>query len=354
MWLGAQLLPAGEPLRYSLAAAEHAVTLLAYEQAGMYLRRALNLAGDAIPPDPHAELEVLLRLFQLMATNHGWGAPEADEVMRRSRELVEAGALHRDLVHMWWSLWTWLRTGRQMEASNEIGTAWFAQASRSRDPVSLAVGYLMVAFAHFDDADGELAGREALRRARAAADEATPEELAAFPENLDVMIALTETQVAIFVGDPASRSTLQVALTRAERDGRPFPRAVARSFVAMDSAFLGDSAQTLELATSALGLAEQYEFQWLEILATVSHAWASAQLGEDPKEQARRIRDAQERYERAGQLGAEAQVLVLLADTLILDGQQEEARACLLRACTVPTGYACLLRPHIERRLTAL
>ncbi|HEX8509648.1 MAG TPA: BTAD domain-containing putative transcriptional regulator, partial [Propionibacteriaceae bacterium] len=275
MWLGSQLLPQDAPLRYSLAAAEQAVKLLAYEQAETYLRRALHLAADALPPDPHAELEVLLRLFQLTATNRGWGAPEADEVLQRARELADAGALHRDLVHLWWSLWTWLRTGRQMVASNEIGAAWFAQAARSRDPVSLAVGHLMLAFAHFDDPDGEQQGREELRRSRAAVDEASSDELIAFPENLDVMVGLTESQAAIFVGDPAARTLLRSALDTAERDGRPFPRAVARSFAAMHSAFLPDPAHTLELAVSALELDEQFGFQWLEILATVSHAWAS-------------------------------------------------------------------------------
>jgi hypothetical protein len=354
MWLGSQLLPHGAPLRYSLEAAEQAVKLLAYEQAETYLRRALQLAADALPPDPHAELEVLLRLFQLTATNRGWGAPEADEVLSRARELAEAGALDRDLVQMWWSLWTWLRTGRQMAMSNEIGAAWFAQAERSHDPVSLAVGHLMLAFAHFDDPDGEQAGKEELRRSRAALDDASAEEILAFPENLAVMIGLAEAQVAIFVGDPAARALITSALETAERDGRPFPRAVALSFAAINTAFLPDPAHSLQLAESGLRLDEQFGFQWLEILATASHAWASAQLGEDPEEQVRRIREAQGRYESARQLGAEAQILVLLADTLVRCGRPEEARACLVRAQNVPSGYACLLRPVVERKLTEL
>lgn len=354
MWLGAQLLPAGTPLHYSLTAAELAVRMLAYEQAETYLRRALRLAQDAIPPDPHAELQVLLRLFQLKATNRGWGDREADEVLQRARELAEAGALNRDLVHLWWAVWTWLRTIRQMEAANEIGSAWYAEASRSDDAVSMAVGHLMLAFAHFDDSNGGQAGLEEVRRARAAADRASPEELAAFPENLGVMVALTEAQVAVLSADPQARTKVHAALAIADRDGRPFPRAVARSFTAINGALLADPAETLELAANALDLAEHYGFLWLKTLATVSHAWASAQLGLDPEEQARRIREAYDRYRAAGQLGAEAQILVLLADTLVKCGRREEALACLVRARSVPTGYASLLHPLIERRLIGL
>jgi hypothetical protein len=117
---------------------------------------------------------------------------------------------------------------------------------------------------------------------------------------------------------------------------------------------LTDPAETLDLAASALDLAEHYGFLWLKTLATVSHAWASAQLGLDPEEQALRIREADDHYRAAGQLGAEAQILVLLADTLVKCGRREDSVACLVRARSVPTGYASLLRPLIERRLTGL
>jgi hypothetical protein len=45
---------------------------------------------------------------------------------------------------------------------------------------------------------------------------------------------------------------------------------------------------------------------------------------------------------------------VLLADTLVRCGRRAEAGALLERARSIPAGYACLLRPHIDRRLADL
>lgn len=88
MWLGRELLGA-RGLPHLLSAADSAAAVFAHERAEQFLRRALTLAREATPPDPAAELQVLLALFRLIATARGWGATEAHEVVARARALIE-------------------------------------------------------------------------------------------------------------------------------------------------------------------------------------------------------------------------------------------------------------------------
>ena len=65
-----------------LAAADAATAVCAHEQAEVHLRRALHLVRQASPPDPDAELSVLLTLLRLIITSRGWGDHDARERSR--------------------------------------------------------------------------------------------------------------------------------------------------------------------------------------------------------------------------------------------------------------------------------
>jgi hypothetical protein len=354
MWRGADLLPADKPLRYTLAAADRATQLLAYEQAEMYLRRAVQLLRSATPPDPQAELGVQLRLYQLIAAKRGWGAAGAREAVMRARQLAESGGLSADLKHMWYAVWMSLNSRNEFEMADEVALTLQRQADLDGDPVTAAVSHLLMSFRHFRRPNGRHEGTEELKLARAAADRAPREELAAFPEHLDMILLLTEAQIAGFRGDPQAHLLNDRAVALADEGGRPFSRAVARTLAATSSSFVPDAPRALAHANAALELTDYYHFEWLARLATNAHAWASAQLGADPAEQAARIRDSLELFRSTGHHASEPMAFLLLADVLVLARDLDGARECLLRVQQQPGPHADFVLSRAEQQLVGI
>jgi hypothetical protein len=336
------------------AAAESALSVFAYERAELYLRRALDLVRRSTTPDPHTELIVLLSLFQLIATNRGWGANEAREVVARARELAAAGALHPDGVRLWWSLWLYLLDRDDARSGAEVAATIEQLAATSGEGVSVVAAHHTAVFRRLDEGRVDAARKE-LRAAHAAMDRTPNRELAAFDEHLGVMVLMSDAYVAALDGDSAAhRVAAESAIALADADGRAFPRAISRTLAATSAAFLPDPGYVQRRAAEALDLSTRFGFAWLETSARCAAACADAQLGGDVAAAARQISDIVTQHRDAGRVGTLSAVLIMLAEVHRAAGHLEEARACLQQASTQPGPHRGLMADHLRRRLQQL
>jgi DNA-binding SARP family transcriptional activator len=355
MWRAAELLGDDRPLRYTLAAAEQATSLLAYEQAELYLHRALHLLGRAPSADPEAEFGVVLNLFQLIATNRGWGSPAARDVVQRARQLIDdSDGLQGNKVHLWFSLWMSLNSRNELETADEVSVTLMKHADADMDPVARVAGLLMLAFRAFRQPHRWRDGVRELQLAKAAVKVAPAGSLAAFPEHLEVVLLLTEAETAALLGDPRASALNDEAIALAEAAARPLPRALAYTVAALNCALLSDAPNTRRHAQAARKLDEQLGFSFLARVAEYTEAWADAYLGADPAEQARRIRDVIDFFNNAGDAPSEAYAYLLLADVLVLGGDRAAARDSLDRVRQSPGPYAHVVLHYVDQKMAAL
>ena len=154
---------------------------------------------------------------------------------------------------------------------------------------------------------------------------------------------------------PANRSASEAAIALADADGRPFPRAVARTLAAAAAApYLENPAYTHELASSALDLDIRFGFAWLGALAEAMDAYASALLDDEPTRGVGTVETLLESIETAGRRGNVAVLLLMLADLFAADGRTDAARDALERARQVPGPYQGLLVELVDRKLVRL
>ncbi|HYO33593.1 MAG TPA: BTAD domain-containing putative transcriptional regulator [Nocardioidaceae bacterium] len=354
MWRAAELVADGRPLRYTLAAADHAATLLAYEQAELYLHRALRLIQNA-PYDPQTELGVVLNLFRFMATNRGWGNADAREVVQRARRLMgDAGGLHGDLAHLWFSLWMSLNSRNELETADQVALTLMPHAETATDPAARVAGHLMLAFRKFRQLEHWREGVRELELAQQLARTAPSESLAAYPEHLGALVLLSQAETIAFLGDPRAVDLDDEAIELAEQSGRPGPRAFAYTIAALNSALLGDAELTQRLARVGREISKQYGLTFLERVADYADAWAAAKLGADPAEPVARIEAAIQAFRSAGDAPSEAHALLLLADVFALAGDADRARQCLVRVRRAPGPFAYVIVHYVDQKMAAM
>ncbi|MEV6492523.1 hypothetical protein AB0M20_28470, partial [Actinoplanes sp. NPDC051633] len=320
-----------------LAAADAAAAVYALEQAETHLRHALTLVTD-----PTAELSLLLRLFRLIMTGRGWGDEDVRAVVDRAMELGAAGAYNDDTAQLWWSLYFFL-LDRNDPSYVDIARTLRAAPAEELNHASLAVVDLTGIFAALAEDDRDRA-YEHLRAARGHVEAAPAAELAAFDEHLHVMLLLIEGYWAALHGDrEAYRSAAGAAVALADADGRPFPRAVARTLGAACGPYLSDVSFAGDLARRALELDRRFRFGWLESIAAWVRAWAAGDAANLEAGMARII--------EAGHLGNESVLSLMLADVHRRDGRPEAAREALLRARRNPGPYRGLIVDLVDKRL---
>jgi DNA-binding SARP family transcriptional activator len=338
-----------------LEAAESAMTVFAYERAEQYLRRALQLVRLSTPPDPHTELTVLLRLFRLVATDRGWGDADVQELVARARELAAGCEVRGDSVRLRWSLWMFLIDRDDLDSASDVAAALEAVAAADvDDAASLAAFHVMAMFTELAHGRGSPA-RDHLRTARTFADAADNAELAAFDEHLNVFLFLVEGTVAALDGDATGhRASVEAAIALADANGRPFPRALARTLATTTATYLPNASYVQQLADEALELSRRFGFTWLETAARSASAYAGAQLGDDPSSGIPVLQEVLDYLSGSGRVGNASTLLLMLAELQHRAGRLEESRASLVAARANPGPYQGLLAELVDRRLAAL
>ena len=186
---------------------------------------------------------------------------------------------------------------------------------------------------------------------------ADPAALASYDENLHVMLCLIEASWSGLHGDTTSqRSAIDAAVALADADGRPFPRAVARTPGCRDrrvqrriSAYFGD------LSTQALEMDHRFGFAWLATVAECIHDWSQALTGHADADTVDALA-ASARPDRCRwpTMASHSIMLLLLGDVHAAHGRIDDARATFLRARAHPGPYRGLVVDLVDRRLNAL
>ena len=111
--------------------------------------------------------------------------------------------------------------------------------------------------------------------------EAAPADgTAAYDENLHVMYHLIEGAWFGMHGDgDAHQRAVEAAVALADADGRPFPRAVARTLGAAQGPYSPGHDYFRHLAAPALDLDLRFGFGWLATVAECVHDWSEALAG---------------------------------------------------------------------------
>jgi len=340
-----------------LAAAEAAGRVLAYEQSELHLRRTLELIDLSGRTQPDVELDLLLRLHRLIAATRGWGDPGAHEVVVRATELLERGTLTDETAQAWWGLFFFLidrgDTARYVDVARSLQRATEGDRRTTAGPAARGAIHLMNIFRALavDDREGALTE---LRRARELIARAPAADVAAFDENLHVMLHLIEGYWAALTGDVAwHHSSTEMAIALADADGRPFPRAVSRTLSAASAAYLGDVREALEVVASALDLTRRFGFAWLTTVAESVEAWAVGR-DQDPLAAAATIESTLEALTAADRHGNQSIMSLMAADLYALAGDLERARSKLEHAMRVPGPYQGLMIDLVEHRLSSL
>jgi DNA-binding SARP family transcriptional activator len=348
-----------------LAAAESAAGVYALEQAEVHLQHALELVRSDPTGDPSTELSLLLRLFRVIVTGRGWGDVDVRAVMDRAMELAEAGAYGDDTSRLWWSLFFFL-LDRNDPAYVDVADTLLEAIDETAEPGddlahSATTGHAARAAVHLNGIfsalhrDDRALARAHLRTARRHVEAAPAAELAAFDEHLHVMLLVIEGYWAALTGDlTAYRATTEAAVALADADGRPFPRAVARTLAAASGAYLRDAAFVHDVARQALDLDERFRFGWLAAIAACMYHWADAHVSGAAAVAVGTVEALLADIVPAGHLGNEAILLLLLADAYALEGRLDEARTALLRARRNPGPYRGLLLDVLDARLDDL
>jgi DNA-binding SARP family transcriptional activator/predicted ATPase len=324
-WAAVPVTGAEAALPYVLAAADHAMARLAYEQAEQQLRRALQLLSS-LPPSAEQtrqELGIQVQLGNLLGQLGGPGSPEAAAVFARAAELATEAADDPAAL----PALAGVHAGYTMQAEHDLARALAERvldgAQRSGDPQALLAGHLLLG--HTLAAQGELvAARDHLQAAlRLTATMPDASWLSAIP--LALATAGVLEIVLLLLGLPDQATKVAEAASRdIQRSPHPYPKAVAMNTGVMAAVHRRDPQLLRARAAAAATLAQRWGFQTLATAATAPLGWAQAIEG-DPAGGASLLRRALARWAATGSQAARPQLLGLLAEAEQLADRPAEA-----------------------------
>jgi hypothetical protein len=156
-------------------------------------------------------------------------------------------------------------------------------------------------------------------------------------------------------GDGAAHQrSVEAAVALADADGRPFPRAVARTLGAAQGLYSPGQDYFRHLAAPALDLDLRFGFGWLATVAECVHDWSEALAGHAGGQTVVTLDARLEDMLRAGRRGTASTMLALLGDVHAALGDADLARQTYLRARQDPGPYRELFVGLVDRKLAAL
>ena len=324
-WAAVPVMGAEAALPYVLAAADHAMARLAYEQAEQQLRRALELLAS-MPPSAERtrrELGVRVRLGRLLSELNSPGSPEAGAAFARAAELATEVADDPAAVPALAGVHEGYIIRAEFDRAQALAARVLDTAQRSGDPQALLTGHFLLG--HTLAAQGELAAaRQHLQEAqRLVASMPEPARLAGIPLVLGaagmletVLLLLDLPEQATQVAEAASRDL--------QRSPHPYPKAAAMTAGVYAAVHRRDPQLLRARAAAAAALCERWGFQMLAVSATAPLGWAQAIEG-DPVGGVSLLRQALARWAAIGSQASAPLLLGLLAEAEQLAGRPEEA-----------------------------
>ncbi|WP_078888044.1 BTAD domain-containing putative transcriptional regulator [Streptomyces sp. NRRL S-118] len=353
-WEGSRVLSPAKALPALCRAGEEAELRLAYEQAEMWLRRAIDLVRLLPPGDdtaPLLEQQLQIQLGQMLATTRGYGDSDAEAAFTRSRALNPVtGATDQPTVL--WSLCTAnLVTGRY-DGALGFSDRLRAMPGTPQDPVAYlgaryGRGIVLHVRGRLPEALAEL--EDAVERADALGTEGGRRVARYFQHDPRVSCRSYDAFTRWLMGDEdaaAARRVELLALTR--HDSRPNDRAFALYVDAVLAALEGDVATARNSGGQGREVADRYGLRYWTHMLSVCEGWAVAHSGE-PDAGIALLTSALSGLETSGTLIRLPLHLGFLADALHHVGRVTEAGTALHRLLqeTTARGEHAYLLPRL-------
>jgi DNA-binding SARP family transcriptional activator/predicted ATPase len=324
-WAAVPVMGAEAALPSVLAAADHAMARLAYEQAEQQLRRALELLAS-MPPSAERtrrELGVRVRLGHLLSELNSPGSPEAAAAFARAAELAAEATDDPAALPALVGVHSGYTVRAEFDRAQALAARVLDGARHSQDPQALLAGHFLLG--QTLAARGELVdAREHLQEVlrltgampEAARLPAIPMALGAAGILETVLLLLDMPEQATEVADAVSRDI--------QHASHPYPKAGAMVAGVYAAVHRRDPQLLRARAAAASALCERWGFQMLAVSATAPLGWAQAIEG-DPAGGASLLRDALARWAATGSHASAPLLLGLLAEAEQLAGRPEEA-----------------------------
>jgi predicted ATPase len=324
-WAAASVTGPSAALPHVVAAADHAMTRLAYEQAEQQLRRALKLL-ESMPPSAERsrrEFGVQVQLGNLLGQLSDPGTPEAAAAFERAGELATEVADDPAAVPAFAGIHGVYTALAEHERARALAERVLDGAQRSDDPQALLAGHFLLGRTLV--LQGELvAARDHLEAAmRLIAAMPDTSWLPAIPLALTADTYLEMVLALLGLHDQATR-VAEAGSRRLERSGHPYPKAASMVLGVSAAAHRRDPPLLRERATAATALAERWGFQILAIHATALLGWAQAMEG-NLADGLKLLRRGLAHWDAAGVLVTRPLLLGLLAEVEQLAGRPGEA-----------------------------
>jgi DNA-binding SARP family transcriptional activator/predicted ATPase len=324
-WAAASVTGPSAALPHVVAAADHAMARLAYEQAEQQLRRALQLL-ESMPPSgerTRREFGVQVQLGNLLGQLSDPGTPEAAAAFGRAGELAAEVADDPAAVPAFAGVHGVYTTRAEHDRARALAERVLDGAQRSNDPQALLAGHVLLGRTLV--LQGELvAARDHLEAAmRLIAAMPDTSSLPAIPLALTADAYLEIVLALLGLHDQATRIA-EAASRRLERSGHPYPKAASMVLRASAAVHRRDLPLLRERTPAAMALAERWGFQILAIHATALLGWAQAMEG-NLAGGAKLLRRGLAHWDAAGVLVTRPLLLGLLAEVEQLAGRPREA-----------------------------
>ncbi|MGY1663377.1 BTAD domain-containing putative transcriptional regulator [Geodermatophilus sp. SYSU D00705] len=327
MWQAASVLGAPTVLPHVLAAADGALTTLAYEEAELQLRRALQLTVS-LPSTldrSRSELQLHLRLGAVLAQLHGPTQPGTADAFTRSLELAAEVSDDSAAFTALRGLHEAYTAEGSHRRAEELAEQLLAVAARLDDrglraAAHMTLGRTLYIRGRFQDA------RRHMERSLELAE--TAPALPPWPVPLSISARILHAAVLELVGeDEAAAEAVDQALLISARHS-PFAQATALAMSAHVAVLGRDPRTSGERARAALSLATTWHIGAVQGYARAVLGWVQAVQG-DPDGAIPVLRHGLEAIRSSGARLMLPTMLSLAAEAELLAGRAQEALSLL-------------------------
>ena len=316
---------------YWLNAGRRDLSRSANREAILHLSRGLA-AIEQLPPSAERdrrELDTLTSLAPALIAIRTYASPEVERAYERARALCEVLGDTRQTFLTLWGLFTLYLVRAELQKAIDLGRQMAALSERSDDAGVILGARVALGTAYYYN--GELVtARENLQQALEL-DRPERDRSTAFLTGQDVGMVgrLYLSLVLCFMGsiDEAMKLCVEaVGITRAI--AHPFSLAFALHFLALLHQYRRERGALVPIADEMIAVCEEHDFLWWLLCGKLQRLWALAGEGATAETLAE-LRESRRTLAALGAINGQTQFQVLEAETFLLHGHTEDARATL-------------------------
>lgn len=322
---------AEEVARHVLAAADAAVTRLAFEQAQEQLRRALALV-EALPPEARAahELAVRIRLARVLTHTGGYAFPEVRQHTQRGMELAAVVEPRPEVTHALYAAGVSAGVQADFATALAIGRRLLTWGEEHGDPTTLCLGHSLFGGFSWNVGNVDTSARHLSLAVEVVDTEKL--DLRSFYDGTlasGVSVRATHAHVAWMAGrDEEASALIADAIRRAERLGHEIAIVFALCFDAWLAVYRRDRGHARRRAREVIVRADALGYRQFCVMGRI----LAASAHDDPTVRAAELQDAVAGWEATGARIFQVFFLALRAEAELDLGGCEAASALLAGA----------------------